>query len=685
MKSLKSTILLLVLSLTCLIFITQMLITSFDYQRALISEIQNSLKLQSIDEAAKLDAKLQDVGRIAVFLANNIEASQQYDTPAVMAVLEKNMQSSELIYGSGFWLEPYEYDQETEYYGPYLYKDGSQIKLTWEYSNEEYDYFQYDWYKIGYEADKELVWSEPFLDVVSNVPMMTAASPIDKDNKRVGVASADLGMPFLDEYMRKMKVGQAGYAFIVTGEGYYLAHPEEEKNLKLKITEEPDSKIKEFGTKLIGLTEPAVEQTSINGQPWITASSPVGDTGMKMVLLLPQDEVYAVRDGVFLRSIIGLVVAISILALILSLLIARKITKPLEVVSAYANQMAQGDYTFNVQQDLLNRKDEIGLLAKAFDYLNNNTRNIIEVITANAQQLESFSNHLAASGQNIAAVMEETSASTEQIAAGMEEISAATEEINASGEEIGAALIEVNNNVETITEQTKNIEVKAVQIQNDAQNSQTQATEVAERIRSKMQIAMEEAQVVNQITDLAQSIASIADQTNLLALNAAIEAARAGEHGRGFAVVAEEVRKLAEESALAVDTIQKLTRQVHQSINNLTEHAGDMLTFINETVVGDYQLMVNIGQQYRDDSNMVAALIADVNNNIKQVSTTMEEINRAIESTASTVQESTAGAQEIAKGSENAALAANEINQIAQEISADVKRLNQLIKQFKIQ
>jgi len=685
LKSLRSTILFLVLSLTCFIFICQMLFTSFNYQRALVSEIENSLRLQAIDEAAKLNDKFQDVGKIAAFMANNIEALPEYDTTAIMAVLEKNMQSSDLVYGAGYWLEPYEYDQETKYYGPYLYKDGERIKFTWEYSNEEYDYFQYDWYQSGYKTDRELIWTEPLLDVVSNVPMMTVVSPIDKNNKRVGVATADLGMPFLEEYMRQLKVGNAGYAFIVTGQGYYLAHPDAEKNLKVKITEEPDNKIKEFGNMLTGLTEPAVVPASINGQTWITASSPIGDTGMKVVVLLPEDEVYAVRDSVFLQSAIGLAIAIGILALLLSILIGRKITNPLAAVSAYADQMAQGDYTFNVQPDLLNRKDEIGLLARAFDHLNRNTRDIIGVITANASQLDSFSNHLADLGENIAAVMEETSASTEQIAAGMEEISASTEEINASGEKIGEALQEVNYNVDTITEQTKKIGIKAVQVQNDAQNSRTKAVEVAEEIRIKLQVAMDEAQVVNQITDLAQSIAAIADQTNLLALNAAIEAARAGEHGRGFAVVAEEVRKLAEESALAVDTIQKLTRQVRQSINNLTEHAGDMLTFVNETVVDDYQLMLDIGQQYRDDSNMVAALIAEANNHIKHVSATMEEINRAIEATASTVEESTAGAQEIAKGSENAAYAANEINQIAQEISAEVKRLNQLIGQFKIQ
>lgn len=684
MKSIRVQLLTLVLSLTIIIFVIQMLTTSYDYQRALVDEIENSLKLQAIDAAEKLDAKFLDVGRITYFTANNIAALDQYNTTDVMAVLERNLQGSELVYGSGFWLEPFEYDQDSKYYGPYLYRDGNEFKITWEYSNQEYDYFQYDWYKVGFKADKPIVWSEPFLDTVSNVPMMTAASPIDKDNRRIGVATADVGMPFLEEYMRSMKVGKAGYAFILTGQGFYLAHPDAGKNLSSKITEEGDRKLQEFGTAAMQLKEPDVMLASINGEQWMAAISPVGDTGLTIVLLLPQGEVFAVRDGVILRSIIGLLIAIGALALILSLLVSRRITQPLVQVSKYANQMAQGDYTFQVESELLNRQDEIGVMAKSFDYLNNNTKKIIEVIAASAQQLNTFSDNLAASGENIASVMEETSASTEEIAAGMEEVSSAAQEITAAGEEIGSSLFAVNNDVASMADAAREIESKAVKVQKDSQESQRLAVEVTEKIRIRLQAAMNEAQVVQQITELAQNIASIADQTNLLALNAAIEAARAGEHGKGFAVVAEEVRKLAEESAAAVDTIQQLTRQVQTAIQNLTNNAGEMLKYVNEGVMGDYQLMVNIGRQYHEDSNAVASLTATVNQSITQVSATMEEINKAIEVTASTIQQTTIGAQEIAKGSETAAFGANEINQIAQQITANVKHLNQLIQQFKI-
>ena len=33
----------------------------------------------------------------------------------------------DLIYGGGFWLEPYVYNSKTKYYGPYLHKEKTVI------------------------------------------------------------------------------------------------------------------------------------------------------------------------------------------------------------------------------------------------------------------------------------------------------------------------------------------------------------------------------------------------------------------------------------------------------------------------------------------------------------------------------------------------------------------------------
>ncbi|PKM76428.1 MAG: hypothetical protein CVU90_12180 [Firmicutes bacterium HGW-Firmicutes-15] len=209
-------------------------------------------------------------------------------------------------------------------------------------------------------------------------------------------------------------------------------------------------------------------------------------------------------------------------------------------------------------------------------------------------------------------------------------------------------------------------------------------TSIYSNIQEKIKNAMEDARVVEQISHLAENIAAIADQTNLLALNAAIEAARAGEHGKGFAVVAEEVRKLASDSASTVGGIQNLTRQVNDAIGNLVKNSNDLLTFINVTVLNEYEQSVETGQQYRLDANTMVKMAEKNKTDTHDLLNSVMEINRAMENTAATIEETTAGSQEIAKASENAAAIAMEINAASMKMAKSAEQLNILINRFKI-
>ena len=377
--------------------------------------------------------------------------------------------------------------------------------------------------------------------------------------------------------------------------------------------------------------------------------------------------------------------AIALVASILSgLIISRRISHSIGIAANYATAMSTGDFSADIPQEYLDRKDEIGDLARAFGELTRGMREMIRNIAADAQEVSSASEELAASGQNIAANMQEVSASTEEISAGMEEVSSASEEISASVQEITSALAEVNSGAETGHENAQEIGQRALKVQQNAEQSQQSAIAMYEDIHQKLVQAIENARVVEEISGLAQNIAGIADQTNLLALNAAIEAARAGEQGRGFAVVAEEVRKLAENSASAVGSIQSLTRQVQDAIDTLIGHSNELLHFINEDVVSDYSLMVDIGKQYKTDSDFVSALTENASQNIKQVLEAMTQINQAMEATAATLEQSTACSQEVARGSQEAAQVAVEIGAASQKMAESAEQLNQLIQELKI-
>ncbi|MGB4019784.1 MAG: methyl-accepting chemotaxis protein, partial [Syntrophomonadaceae bacterium] len=300
-----------------------------------------------------------------------------------------------------------------------------------------------------------------------------------------------------------------------------------------------------------------------------------------------------------------------------------------------------------------------------------------------AEDSASIAANLLDQSHNIVAGMEENTASTQEIAAGMQEVSASSQQIIASAQEITSMLNDLTQRSAQGNQQARDIEKRALTIQANADKAKSNTLGMYQDIQDRVQQAMEEARVVDQISGLAQNIAGIADQTNLLALNAAIEAARAGEHGRGFAVVAEEVRKLAEDSASAVNSIQTLTRQVQVALENLLENTSSILEFINKDIISDYNVMSDIGVQYKDDSNLFFQLTHLFNEQIERITLSMREINTAFESVSSIIQQSALGTQEISLASEAATKASEAINQECQKMVEGTAKLDALVAEYK--
>ena len=364
--------------------------------------------------------------------------------------------------------------------------------------------------------------------------------------------------------------------------------------------------------------------------------------------------------------------------------LANNIATPMAAAAKFIKEMSQGDLTQRVSENLLQRQDEVGILAQGLDEMVRNTSGLIANIATAAREVGENSQQLSMVAQNVVATTEESSAATEEVAAGLEEVSAATEQMTASGQEIGAALEEVDQKMNNSNQQARDVQEKALKIQQAAQDSTDSAHSVYENIEAKLLKAIEEARVVEEISSLASNISAIADQTNLLALNAAIEAARAGEQGRGFAVVAEEVRTLAEQSATTVSSIQSLTVQVQHAIANLVENSNELLKFIDQTMLKELANMNEIGQQYASDAKSfegTSGKVAELTNNVVAA---FNEINQAIESVAATMEQSSAGAQEVARGAQEGSRAMIDVNETASRLAEMAEQLQEMVGNFKV-
>jgi methyl-accepting chemotaxis protein len=170
---------------------------------------------------------------------------------------------------------------------------------------------------------------------------------------------------------------------------------------------------------------------------------------------------------------------------------------------------------------------------------------------------------------------------------------------------------------------------------------------------------------VAQIDELTNDILSIASQTNLLALNASIEAARAGEAGRGFAVVADEIGNLATNSKNTASRIQEISAEVTEAVQSLASNASEMITFINETVLHDYDAFVESGENYNVTADIMDDLLSQFTKKAENLHGIMNDMALAVEDITSSVSEST---QAINSSAANSSEIVEQINGINEDM-----------------
>lgn len=352
------------------------------------------------------------------------------------------------------------------------------------------------------------------------------------------------------------------------------------------------------------------------GESVLSAYAPikVGNTTWALLAEVDEKEAFATRES--LTLLIFGVLAVSIgLIVVVGIILARQISRPVDSAAQLAEQVSSGDLTTEIAVD---RSDEIGHLQESLKHMTEGLRVMVSDIGNSADQQASAAEELASITEQTRRHVTEQNQNTELVATAITQMSATVQEVSQNTaeaaeaaqlatEEVNRGNTEVNSAIEAI---------------------RTFAHEV-EHMATNMRSVEQSAENIGGIIDV---INGIADQTNLLALNAAIEAARAGDQGRGFAVVADEVRSLAQSTQNSTKQIEQMIGQLQQgaresgaamargheqmdSVVRQAETTGEALSRINDAVERINAMNIQIASA----SDEQAAVAEDITRNVNQI------------------------------------------------------------------
>jgi methyl-accepting chemotaxis protein len=311
------------------------------------------------------------------------------------------------------------------------------------------------------------------------------------------------------------------------------------------------------------------------------------------------------------QSIITMIAVITagvLIALILGIVISKIIGGPIKKLSGAAELIADGD--LNIELDI-SSKDEVGALAASFLRMSDNLNNVMSNINAAADQVASGSKQVSESSIALSQGATEQASAVEELSSSLEEISVQTKQNAENANQANILAEAAKENANTGNEQMKGM-LKAMDEINESSTN---------------------------ISKIIKVIDDIAFQTNILALNAAVEAARAGQHGKGFAVVAEEVRNLAARSAKAAKETTAMIEGSIQKVDGGTRIANRTAEALSK-IVNDITKVASLVGDISYASNEQASGITQVNQGIIQVS-------HVVQTNSATSQESAAASEEL--------------------------------------
>ena len=479
----------------------------------------------------------------------------------------------------------------------------------------------------------------------------TSASPIYSSTGKdiIGVVTMALELKYFSDFFEKMKIGKAGYAYIVDKSGFYITHPVKDKILKENISQ---IKGMEAVSEMVKQGKSGMTEYTLEGIRKMAAVSPVPITGWSVVSTVPVAELYA--PARFTRNVILTIgIIFLLLASVFFYFFARSLTLPLINVVEAAQKIAGGNLAVEVTSEA--RQDEIGILARAFSTM-------VEKLRGQIQQIIEGVNILASAGSEIMA-------SVSQLTSGASETATSVSETTTTVEEVKQTAVVTSQKAKHVSElgqRTAEISRAGLKSIEDTVNGMNRIREQMESIADMVVRLSEQSQAIGEII---ATVNDIAEQSNLLAVNASIEAAKAGEQGKGFAVVAQEIRSLAAQSKQATTQVRNILFDVQKAIGSAVMATEQGSKAVEEGV--------KLSTQAGESIDILAESVTEATNAAIQIAASSQQQLIGMDQVVSAMESIREASAQTASGTKQTERAAHDLHNLGQ-------RLQEIVKFYKV-
>lgn len=411
--------------------------------------------------------------------------------------------------------------------------------------------------------------------------------------------------------------------------------------------------------------------------PILHNGSTIGAVGVDISALWIDLQTKQLRSLVFGTCTVTYTVCLILLHFLIS-----GLKKSMKKLNDKVKELAGGSGDLTKEIDITTG-DELEVIAGNMNIFIRQIRSLIRDVAHSSTSIRDTGHELDDTVRDNIHIMAEMKKEIETISCSMEQSSASSQNLSHSLTENADHIAAFADHITGIRDMVQQANDHAQETAQAVNENRKHALYSISTLQQKMEQVQQDTRKIQMVEKIADDIGTIASQTRLLSLNAQIEAARAGQAGAGFAVVATEVEHLSNDIDRSVSEINQITSQVLEAVRIMSEVSGEMIRFVSEDVVRDYDAFAGLGEEYGNTTDYICREMVGIGNQSTQISQDISHMNTNIQSIARTVTAAAENADTLVASTMEISSSLEKLHAVSHKNSTQSEKLNDHVEKYR--